>query len=1058
MNLASAQLKSFLECVDREVLRLGTREFVIAQRLGQEAQAAGWSTATLGDSLASALSMDREQWQAIRDRFTQHCKPLCAPPAASTLRARVWLCGVALVIGLAFLWFRWTAVAPPPARVSYGSVKKTVQNRPNDLFAGDRGSPRMRAELPGAALPQDPPEPIDDQAPRSALAVLRTRRGLSSAVGALVVCLLGALALVRIKLQRPPRPLPLTESARSDEPRQQAARRQGRAWRERLVLDALEGRQPARPTYHIEIQPALGMEVVEDSATLLGRAFRRLEGSELDVEATLQATLAAGGRTLPVFLPQRAAREVIVLYDDTATCAYLPAFLSLLDKWQRLGVRLVTLRFARHPTTLYGPGRRSRPIEILELARRHEGAALILYASRLAVRSLNRDLHWPRVLRQLTVSAWLDPDPRLPEERDPQERAELAVLASLLPRFPLTSEGLLALVRYICAPDELTRLPPWAPPALLSDLSMARWVELWLAMGAQVPDATMEQFEAIRQKLLREHLPDPRSIGRLVERLRQLLGTAYNPGKSTVELDWRLRAKLLEKLLLEEPALFRRGFELLLLSLGTVPSRKAGGRPTLQEYQWQQRKLWYEAGLNLAQGPEILSALDGSPMHEAAEEAKKILHILRNPQQASATPGGFVPRTDLRNQTRLARMLIPSRAAAIVCGALPALLTAMIIWTRTEPGPEAGSAAGTVTRRPLPEETEEILGRAAGPERPADAPSAKPPTQVDPPKTPARAEPRASVAAVYRGTARQNRGTVLSVLALPAAEVPSLLLDLGSSPESTLAVERDLGAIRPPDAGIDLGNGDRVDPSLLPLSATAYRPTMVVIPAGRFLMGSPPGEGEADEHPQLAVVIGRRFFMSESEVTQGQYVAITGRNPAYFHNRPDWERLPVESVSWYDAVQYCNAISQIEGLIPCYSDVVPPRFGEASPGCLGYRLPTEAEWEYAARSGNRMIFADSNLHDEVAWSSENSDAQTHPVKTKKPTRWGLYDMSGNVWEWVEDWYNRYNQGRHLEKTSRVLRGGCWSNDRQRIRVAFRGEALPSEHTLGYGFRLARSAP
>src|SRR5262249_50631109 len=148
------------------------------------------------------------------------------------------------------------------------------------------------------------------------------------------------------------------------------------------------------------------------------------------------------------------------------------------------------------------------------------------------------------------------------------------------------------------------------------------------------------------------------------------------------------------------------------------------------------------------------------------------------------------------------------------------------------------------------------------------------------------------------------------------------------------------------------------------------------------------------EQPQHTVTITRPFYLGSRPVTQAQYQAVMGNNPSHFKGSPD---LPVECVSWFDAIAFCNKLSEKENRMPCYrSDNAAVRFFG---GNDGYRLPTEAEWEYACRAGSSTLYPfgdDPSALGEYAWNDKNSDGKTHAVGQKKPNAWGLHDMLGNV--------------------------------------------------------------
>jgi formylglycine-generating enzyme required for sulfatase activity len=218
--------------------------------------------------------------------------------------------------------------------------------------------------------------------------------------------------------------------------------------------------------------------------------------------------------------------------------------------------------------------------------------------------------------------------------------------------------------------------------------------------------------------------------------------------------------------------------------------------------------------------------------------------------------------------------------------------------------------------------------------------------------------------------------------------------------------------------------------------------TLVRIPAGEFIMGSPESTGFRDEHPQRKVVITKPFYMGRFEVKQREYQKIMRENPSRFTHKNN----PVEGISWGEAVKFCQLLSDREGLY--------------------YRLPTEAEWEYACRSNTESAyyFGDNgSALDYYGWYNSNSDTQPNPVGLKKSNDWGLFDMHGNVWEWCRDWYDReyymdrpdpdYNPAGHVASEARVLRGGSWFYDASFCRSAVRGEYFPAIRSGNIGFRV-----
>ncbi len=229
----------------------------------------------------------------------------------------------------------------------------------------------------------------------------------------------------------------------------------------------------------------------------------------------------------------------------------------------------------------------------------------------------------------------------------------------------------------------------------------------------------------------------------------------------------------------------------------------------------------------------------------------------------------------------------------------------------------------------------------------------------------------------------------------------------------------------------------------------------VLIEPGSFKMGSPTGEeGQNDIESQHRVTITRAYCMKATEVTQREWQSITGSNPSAF--KSCGANCPVEQVSWNDAVGYANALSRREGVPECYAGST-----FTGLGCRGYRLPTEAEWEFAARAGTTG--ATYGHLDSVAWYDENAGGSTHVVRQKQPNAWGLYDMIGNVWEWTGDRYGEYS-GAVTDPTgpaggfTRMLRGGSWHNPKRFARAASRLYGPVATPYNYIGFRLVRTAP
>lgn len=248
----------------------------------------------------------------------------------------------------------------------------------------------------------------------------------------------------------------------------------------------------------------------------------------------------------------------------------------------------------------------------------------------------------------------------------------------------------------------------------------------------------------------------------------------------------------------------------------------------------------------------------------------------------------------------------------------------------------------------------------------------------------------------------------------------------------------------------------------------ALSPKMLTITGSQFSMGS--AKGQRDENVHIVDLSGHEYLVSEAEVTQELYELVMTKNPSKFKSPLN----PVERVSWRDALDFCNRLSEMENLTPVYT------FNENqilwNGKADGYRLLTEAEWEFAARGGVDSLYSGSDNNDEVAWTSENSKKKTNLVKQKSPNAFGLYDMSGNVYEWVWDWHpcgtlsfdtlkkcdGEYDTATVKLPTGptkgaeKVFRGGSYKQKKTSSRVTNRGFYVTNTKQTNVGFRIARN--
>jgi formylglycine-generating enzyme required for sulfatase activity len=785
----------------------------------------------------------------------------------------------------------------------------------------------------------------------------------------------------------------------------QAERRSKQERAELLTQNATVG-----APYHIQRVPPVPEGAIDDAATLLGRIARREQGLELDVPPTIDRTIDAGGRIVPVFSPSGRRESLLVFVDvESGSHPYLDGVEWVLARWKRLGVQFVRYDYRERPVPLlrHPDG---RPASLDDLARRAEGMPLLLFSRMVLPQDIDDGLDWLRKLDPWPNRAFIDLDPRLPGERRGEAQRVLdRIAAARIPRYPFTREGLIASAAALLGRGEKLRSPREHALAKATDTAVSDALWQWAAAACCVPDPTWAQLDSLRRALpeVSTVLPDARHVQRLIDWVR---AEGYGLGDvglgACLRFTPQARLKLLKRLWhwdrerWPEAAAKRLEYRARKLLIQQLQAADVRNDP-FERQKRDMKMAVHEAVLDPAKIEELLIEFAGKAV---APELRTLLEeeLLRQdgtlelrqglglapveggwPARARQAARAWVDRRGVRlgDLVRLGRW--SARHALVMAVVLAVAAASWVVWW------------------------------------------VKPPLWFQSPSNPPQAQGQ------------------LAEMVTPA----------------TWTVV--------PDQRPDAEPGHVALADVAPMRFMRLR-------EGSFEMGSPPGERDrfADETRHPAEV--GPFEIGIHEVTQKQWREVMSKESfeCAFGCGDD---LPAQNVSWIDAARFMNALTDRENKSPAAGEKLTRCYDETKwswdRACTGYRLPTEVEWEFAARAGTATAYSFGDDPKELCAYGNGSASlcddgyvNLAPVGTFKANGWGLNDMHGNVWEWVWDWYGPYPERAPVGYAGpaggegRVLRGGSFSVGPRRLRSSDRVGDGPTDAFGDFGFRCVRGSP